>query len=174
MPRSSLEREITALKGLVRATCQSADTCAAAAQAAEGGDPYWAMLLEQLREDRRLLLVDLVRCLLLRGLPVPEVRAAMTEVLGPADPEDDPDLLRADLEIAERKLELALRRVLADALVSQATLELLSVHYLRLRLRLGELDSAAGRPGAGVALPTAAAAAVVMAAPAPDGARLLH
>jgi hypothetical protein len=173
VPRSSMEREIRVLRDLVRATCQSADTCAAAAQAGGAADPYGAMLLEQLREDRRLLLVDLVRCLLLRGLPVPEVRAAMTEVLAPADPEGDPDLLRAELEVAERRLELALRRALADALVSRATLELLGVHYLRLRLRLGELEAAAGRrDGAAAAvLPTAAAA---MAAPAPGGARLLH
>jgi hypothetical protein len=168
VPRS-MEREIGVLKGLVRATCQSADTCAAAAQASAAADPYWTMLLEQLREDRRLLLVDLVRCLLLRGLPVPEVRAAMTEVLGPADPEGDPDLLRADLEIAERKLELALRRVLADVLVSQATLELLGPHYLRLRLRLEELEGADRRRGA--ALPPAAAA---LAVPARAGGRLLH
>jgi hypothetical protein len=173
VPRS-MEREIRVLKDLVRATCQSADTCAASAQAGGAADPYWAMLLEQLREDRRLLLVDLVRCLLLRGLPVPEVRAAMTEVLAPADPEGDPDLLRADLEIAERKLELALRRVLADALVSQATLELLSVHYLRLRLRLGELEAAAGRRGGGGAAAAVVPAAAIHAAPARAGARLLH
>jgi hypothetical protein len=162
---SSMEREITVLKDLVRAACRSADTCAAAARAAPAADPYRTVLLEQLREDRRLLLLDLVRCLLLRGLPVPEVRAAMTEVLGPADPESDPELLRADLEIAERRLELALRRALADASVSRATLELLGVHYLRLRLRLEE-----GRPEP--ALPAAAIPAA--AAPVGDGARLLH
>ena len=130
--------EIAVLKDLVRSTCQGADICAAALQ--EGAaDPYWRVLLEQLREDRRLLLVDLVRCLLLRGLSVPEVRAAMTEALGPDDPEVGFPFLRVDLEIAERKLEFQLRRVLADALVSQPTLELLSLHYLRLQMRLREL-----------------------------------
>ena len=149
-------REIAVLKDLVRSTCRGADLCAAALQ--EGvADPYWRALLEQLREDRRLLLVDLVRCLLLRGLSVPEVRAAMTEALGPDDPEVGFAFLRVDLEIAERKLELQLRRVLADALVSQPTLELLSLHYLRLQMRLRELaptDPAAGapsRPAAAVA-----------------------
>ena len=104
------------------------------------------MLLEQIREDHRLLLVDLVRCLLLRGTPVPEVRTVMTEVVGPVEPEVGFDLLRFDLEIAERKLELALRRVLADTLVSQSTLELLSLHYLRLQPRLQELDELSRRP----------------------------
>ena len=132
------------LKDLVRTTCHSADTGAAAIQATT--DPYWTMLLEQIREDHRLLLVDLVRCLLLRGTPVPEVRTVMTEVVGPVEPEVGFDLLRFDLEIAERKLELALRRVLADTLVSQSTLELLSLHYLRLQPRLQELDELSRRP----------------------------
>ena len=139
-----MEREIATLKDLVRTTCHSADTSAAAIQATT--DPYWAMLLEQIREDHRLLLVDLVRCLLLRGLPVPEVRAVMTEIVGPVDPEVGFELLRFDLEIAERKLELALRRVLADTLVSQSTLELLSLHYLRLQPRLRELEELSRRP----------------------------
>jgi hypothetical protein len=130
-----IEREIAILKDLVRTTCHGADICAAALQAAPADDPHWPTPLEQIREDRRLLLVDLVRCLLLRGLPEAEVRAAMTEVVGPADPEAGLDLLRIDLEIAERKLDLSLRRVLADALVSQPTLELLSLHYLRLQMR---------------------------------------
>jgi hypothetical protein len=128
------EREIAILKDLVRTTCHGADICAAALQAA-ADDPHWPTPLEQIREDRRLLLVDLVRCLLLRGLPEAEVRAAMTEVLGPADPEAGLDLLMIDLEIAGRKLDLSLRRVLADGLVSQPTLELLSLHYLRLQMR---------------------------------------
>jgi hypothetical protein len=138
-----IEREIAILKDLVRTTCHGADICAAALQAAPADDPHWPTLLEQVREDRRLLLVDLVRCLLLRGLPEAEVRAAMTEVVGPADPEADFDLLRLDLEIAERKLDLSLRRVLADALVSQPTLELLSLHYLRLQMRPKDLGPAA-------------------------------
>ena len=137
-----MEREIATLKDLVRGACRSADICAAAAQAS--ADPSWTTLLERLREDRRLLLVDLVRCLLLRGLPVPAVQAVMTEVVGPAEPDDDFDFLRVDLEIAERKLELRLRRALGDPLVSQATLELLSLHYLRLQLRLKELARPAG------------------------------
>ena len=130
-----IEREIAILKDLVRTTCHGADVCAAALQAAPAGDTPWLTQLEQVREDRRLLLVDLVRCLLLRGLPEAEVRAAMTEVLGPSDPEAGPELLGIDLEIAGRKLELSLRRVLAGAMVSQPTLELLSLHYLRLQMR---------------------------------------
>lgn len=129
------EREIAILKDLVRTTCHGADVCAAALQAAPAGESPWLTQLEQVREDRRLLLVDLVRCLLLRGLPEAEVGAAMTEVLGPSDPEAGPELLGIDLEIAGRKLELSLRRVLAGALVSQPTLELLSLHYLRLQMR---------------------------------------
>ena len=130
-----IEREIAILKDLVRTTCHGADVCAAALQAAPAGDTPWLTQLEQVREDRRLLLVDLVRCLLLRGLPEAEVGAAMTEVLGPSDPEAGPELLGIDLEIAGRKLELSLRRVLAGALVSQPTLELLSLHYHRLQMR---------------------------------------
>ena len=140
-------REIAVLNGLVRAACRGADTCAAALQATPG--PDWRVLLERLREDRRLLLVDLVRCLLLRGLPVPRVRAAMTEVLGPADPSTGFAALRADLELAERGLESQLRRVLADTLVSQPTLEVLSLHYLRLKMRLKEFESAGAAPDAG-------------------------
>jgi hypothetical protein len=133
-----MDREIRALKDLVRATCHSADVCAAILQSPR--EPYQILSVEQVREDRRLILVDLVRCLLLRGVPVPEVRSLMTEVLGPVDPEADEEVLRLDLAIAERKLELALRNALADAQISQATLELLSFHYLRLQLRLSERD----------------------------------
>lgn len=140
MVRAEREREIAVLRDLVRAACRGADTCAAALQAGPGAD--WRSLLERLREDRRLLLVDLVRCLLLRGLPAPEVGAAMTEVLGPADPAAGPAALRADLGRAERGLELRLRRALADALVSRPTLEVLSLHYLRLRMRLRDLELA--------------------------------
>ena len=143
-----MEREIGILKDLVRATCQSADIGAAAIQAAAAADPRWLALLEQVRGDHRLLLVDLVRCLLLRGQPEASVRKAMTEVLAPAAPEEDFGLLRLDLEIAERKLELLLRRALADPLVSQATLELLSLHYLRLQLRLKELAPRPATAGA--------------------------
>jgi hypothetical protein len=68
----------------------------------------------------------------------------MTEVLGPSDPEAGPELLGIDLEIAGRKLELSLRRVLAGALVSQPTLELLSLHYLRLQMRPRDAAGVAG------------------------------
>ncbi len=132
-----MDQEIKALKELVRATCHSADVCAAILQASR--EPCQAMSVEQLREDRRLILVDLVRCLLLRGVPVPEVRSVMTEMVGPVDPHAGEEVLRLDLAIAERKLELTLRRALAEAQVSEPTLELLSVHYLRLQLRLDEL-----------------------------------
>ena len=64
----------------------------------------------------------------------------MTEVVGPVDPAAEEEVLRLDLAIAERKLELALRDTLADAQISQATLELLSFHFLRLQLRLKERD----------------------------------
>jgi hypothetical protein len=133
-----MDREIRALKDLVRATCHSADVCAAILQSPR--EPYQTLSIEQVREDRRLILVDLVRCLLLRGVPVPEVRSIMTEVLGPVDPTAEGEVLRLDLAIAERRLELALRNALADAQMSEATLELLSVHYLRLQLRLRESD----------------------------------
>jgi hypothetical protein len=128
--------EIAVLKDLLRATEGSADI--AAAMASQVTDPFLSVRLEQLREDRRLLLLDLVRCLLLRGLPEAEVRTAMTEVLRPVDPTANLESLRLDLALADRKLELALRRVLLEAKVSQSTLELLSLHYLRLQLH-GEL-----------------------------------
>lgn len=146
---TTIGREIAILKDLVRTTCHGADICAAALQAAPAGDSHWLTRLEQAREDRRLLLVDLVRCLLLRGLPEAEVRAAMTEVLGPSDPDAGPDLLGIDLEIAERKLELSLRRVLADGLVSQPTLELLSLHYLRQQMRPKDHRGVAAASAAG-------------------------
>lgn len=164
---TTIGREIATLKDLVRTTCHGADICAAALQAAPAGDSHWLTRLEQAREDRRLLLVDLVRCLLLRGLPEAEVRAAMTEVLGPSDLEAGPDLLGIDLEIAERKLELSLRRVLADGVVSQPTLELLSLHYLRLQMRprdhrgvAAAASAAAGGRRQRQPRPAAAAAAV--------------
>ena len=169
-----MEREIAILKDLVRATCHSADISAAATRAAT--DPYWSMLLEQVREDHRLLLVDLVRCLLLRGQSEASVRGAMTEVLAPAAPDEDFGLLRLDLEIAERKLELTLRRVLADAGISQPTLELLSLHYLRLKLRLKDLETMAGQEdgdGFAVAPALAATAWSATAVAAPKGG-LLH
>ena len=155
------EREIAILKDLVRTTCHGADVCAAALQAAPAGDTPWLTQLEQVREDRRLLLVDLVRCLLLRGLPEAEVGAAMTEVLGPSDPEAGPELLGIDLEIAGRKLELSLRRVLAGALVSQPTLELLSLHYLRLQMRPRDAAGVARRRHQEQSAPAATTATAV-------------
>lgn len=154
-----MDQEIRALKDVVRATCHSADICAAILQGSS--DPYKAMLLEQLREDRRLILVDLIRCLLLRGVPVPEVRALMTEMVGPVDPDAGEEVLRLDLAIAERKLELALRRALDGAQVSEPTQELLSLHYLRRQLRASEL-------------PELSAPSALVAAQSLDGARVLH
>ena len=90
------------VEDLARATCHSADVCAAILQSPR--EPYQILSVEQIREDRRLILVDLVRCLLLRGVPVPEVRSLVTEVLGRVNPEADEEVLRLDLAIAERKL----------------------------------------------------------------------
>lgn len=98
------------------------------------------MVLDQMCTDRRLLLVDLIRCLLLRGMAVPEVKKAITAV--PAQPVmvAGVDVVWIDVEIAERKLHLALRKALADVEISEAVQELLSIHYLRLRLHHDELD----------------------------------
>jgi hypothetical protein len=129
--------EVAVLNELVRAICHSADRCAAASRACEDG--YRKMVIDQLCEDRRLLLVDLVRCLLLRGVPVPEVRRAITLVPAAAMPLADLDVIWIDVEMAEKKLHDALRRALEDPRLSDSVRELLSFHYLRAKLHHDEL-----------------------------------
>jgi hypothetical protein len=139
------KQEIAILHDLVRATCHSADRCAVAARAA--GESYRKVVLDQLCEDRRLLLVDLIRCLLLRGVPVPDVRKAIT--LTPPSlmmTVTDIDVVWIDVEMAEMRLHHALRDALADWRLSESVRELLSLHYLRVKLHHDELDDLAGRP----------------------------
>lgn len=131
------KQEITILNELVRATCHSADRCAAAARSCT--DSYRRMVLDQLCEDRRLLLVDLIRCLLLRGVPVPEVRRAITATPKPLFTVVDLDIRWIDVELAELKLHRALRQVLSHPALSESVRELLSLHYLRVRLHHDEL-----------------------------------
>jgi hypothetical protein len=134
-------QEITILNDLVRATCHSTDRCATAVRACEDG--YRKMVIEQLCEDRRLLLVDLIRCLLLRGVPVSEVRKSITLAPVAAIPVVDVDVIWIDVEIAEKKLHGALRSALEDPMLSESVRELLSLHYLRIRLHHDELDGLA-------------------------------
>lgn len=130
--------EIAILKELTRATCQSADRCAMAARLCAHG--YRKVVIDQLCEDRRLLLVDLMRCLLLRGVPVPEVREAVAGGTCSALPVADIEVVWIDVEIAERRLHLVLRRALEDAALSEPVRDLLSLHYLRIKLHHDEFD----------------------------------
>jgi hypothetical protein len=134
--------EIAILNDLVRATCHSADRCAASGRAC--GDGYRKVVVEQLCEDRRLLLVDLIRCLLLRGVTVPKVRKVITLVPVAVHAVVDLDVIWIDVEIAERKLHRALRNALMDPRLSDSVRELLSLHYLRFRLHHDELDGLVG------------------------------
>ena len=132
--------EISVLKHLVRATCQSADQCATASRACL--HDARAPALDQLCEDRRRLAADLVRCLLLRGVPEPDVRMALTS--GPHVTLTGIGLgaLWIDVEIAEKKLHETLRQVLANTVLSEPVRELLSLHFLRFKLhhdQLGDL-----------------------------------
>jgi hypothetical protein len=136
-------QEIAILNDLVRATCHSADRCAAAARACD--DSYRKMVVDQLCEDRRLLLVDLIRCLLLRGVPVPEVRKSITLAPPALIPVVDLDVIWIDVEIAEKKLHQALRQALRNPLLTDPVRELLSLHYLRIKLHHDELDGLADR-----------------------------
>lgn len=143
MPRRS---EIAILSELARATCYSADRCAAAARAASSG--YRKMVVEQLCEDRRLLLVDLIRCLLLRGVAEDEVRRIITDVPSlPLPAAMDVDVVWIDVEIAERKLHRALRDALEDPALSEPVCEVLSLHYLRHKLHHDELAGLGERDG---------------------------
>lgn len=135
--------EIGLLKELVRATCHSTDRYAMASRACADG--YRKMLVEQFCEDRRLLLVDLMRCLLLRGVPVPEVRRSVTDEALFALPVVDAEGVWIDVELAERRLHAVLRQALEHVNLSEPVRELLSVHYLRFRLHHDELESL-GRP----------------------------
>ncbi len=135
--------EIDLLKELVRATCHSTDRYAMASRACTDG--YRKMVIEQLCEDRRMLLVDLIRCLLLRGVPVPEVRRSVTDEALCALPVVDTEVVWIDVEIAERKLHHVLRQALGDAMLTDSVRELLSLHYLRIRLHHDELDGLGGR-----------------------------
>jgi hypothetical protein len=135
--------EIAILNDLVRATCHSADRCAASGRACVDG--YRKVVIEQLCEDRRLLLIDLIRCLLLRGVPVPEVRKLITLVPMALPTVADLDVIWIDVEIAERKLHRSLRSALVNPHLSDSVRELLSLHYLRFRLHHDELDGLAGQ-----------------------------
>ena len=100
--------EITILNDLAHATCHSADRLAAAARAC--ADSYRGLVLDQCCDDRRRLVVDILRCLLLRGVPVPIARLAITPTSRPPFTGVDLDVLWIDVEMAERKLHRALSR----------------------------------------------------------------
>lgn len=130
--------EIAVLNDLVRATCHSTDRYAMASRACPDG--FRRLVIEQLCEDRRLLLVDLIRCLLLRGVPVPEVRRSVTDQALCALPVVDTEVVWIDVEIAERKLHRMLREALEDVSLSEPVRELLSFHYLRIGLHHDEFE----------------------------------
>lgn len=134
----ALRSEISILNELARATGHSTDRCMLAARVC--GDVYRKVVVEQLLEDRRLLLIDLMRCLLLRGVPEVDVRQAVTEGAFTSLPTVDVEVAWIDVEIAERKLHLALRSALEDPTLSDAVRELLSLHYLRFKLHHDALD----------------------------------
>lgn len=138
------QREIEALKELVRVACKCVDRCSAAGRIDR--DPYRAMVADQICEDRRLLLIDLVRCLLLLGVPVPAVRKLITAPPPALVIDGDGDLVSADIEIAEQRLQMLLRQTLSDPLISASVQELLSLHYLRLKLHHDEIDDIIGLP----------------------------
>lgn len=141
MPRRS---EIAILDELTHVTCCSADRCAGAARAA--GEGYRKVAIEQLAEDRRLLLVDLVRLQLLRGVPEDQVRRSITDL--PAAPQHAVmagDVTWIDVEIAERNLHLSLLRALRDPALSEPVREALSLHYLRRKLHHDALEGLGGR-----------------------------
>ena len=142
-----IRSEIAILKELTRATCQSADHCARAARVCAHG--YRKVVIDQLCEDRRLLLVDLMRCLLLRGVPVPEVRETVVGEPTASLPVADIGVVWIDVEIAERNLHLVLRHTLEDNALSEPVRDLLSLHYLRIKLHHDELDGL-GERGTGV------------------------
>lgn len=133
--------EISVLTELAHATCHSADRFAAATRACS--DSYRGLVLEQCCDDRRRLVVDILRCLLLRGVPIAEARRAITLAPPAALTGVDVDVLWIDVEMAERKLHRAMSRALVDAALSDPVRDLLSVHYLRLKLHHDELADAA-------------------------------
>lgn len=135
--------EIGVLKDLVRAACHSTDRYAMARRACADG--YRKLAIEQLCEDRRLLLVDLIRCLLLRGVPVPEVRRSVVDEAMSALPIVDAALVWIDVEIADRRLHAMLQAGLDDPTLSEPVRELLSLHYLRLRLHRDEVEDVGRR-----------------------------
>jgi len=136
--------EITILNDVAHATCHSADRFAAAARAC--ADSYRGLVLDQCCDDRRRLVVDILRCLLLRGVPVPIARRAITPTSTPPFTGVDLDVLWIDVEMAERKLHRALSRALRDPTLSEPVRDLLSVHYLRLKLHHDDLDGFAEWP----------------------------
>lgn len=150
--------EIGMLKGLVRTVCENADLCAAARQAAPDED--WAFLLDRLRADHGRLLRDLLGCLMLRDLPAGEVRRLVMDT-APSEEELPPrdfGFLQGDIEQAERRLEEALRRLLAADMMRDAELELLGLHYLKMPLRRRDLAAMQDRVPAAAAVAEAPAA----------------
>lgn len=141
MPRRS---EIAILDELIRATCCSADRCAGAARSV--GEGYRRMAIEQLCDDRRRLVIDLIRCQLLRGVPEDQVRRSITgQPAGPLHAVMDVDVVWIDVEIAERKLHMVLRRALEDPALSEPVREVLSLHYLRHKLHHDALEGLGSR-----------------------------
>lgn len=140
--------EISVLTELAHATCHSADRFAAAARACS--DSYRSLVLEQCCDDRRRLVVDILRCLLLRGVPIPEARRAITLAPLCGLTGVDVDVLWIDVEMAERRLHRAMSRALRDSVLSESVRELLSVHFLRIKLHHDELADAAKQHSAAI------------------------
>ena len=80
----------------------------------------WSRLIGQLGEDRRHLIVDLIHCLQMRGVPVLDVRRAMTEAQAGDGVQADFGHLRVDLALAEQSLELLMSRAVGDMILSDA------------------------------------------------------
>lgn len=135
--------EIIVLNELAHATCHCADRFAAAARVC--ADSYRGLVLEQGCDDRRRLLVDILRCMLLRGVPVPEARHAITPPPPAVLTGVDLDVLWIDVEFAERKLHRAMAKAIKNPELSEPVRELLSVHYLRFKLHHDELGEIADR-----------------------------
>lgn len=122
--------EILALERLVRLAGAAVD--AHARRIAAEPEPGARAELDGRLEARRRLFADLVRCLLLRGVPPARVTGLLRETLAATEaprPPADPDDATGP---ADRRLLAAIEVAFARRRPSPAVAEMLGLHYLRL------------------------------------------
>ena len=129
--------EAKVLKELARAASHTVERFDAAAPAVR--TEYAGLVLEQVREQRCQLVLELARLMLMRNVPSKEILRTLSRAAERSIPHDNRDTIWLEVELAERCLQDAMRGALAEKRVSGSVKEVLAVHYLRLEMNRREL-----------------------------------